>query len=78
MNEYNAMIGSLMNIFKSANGDTKQIVADVKEKGIELPTEQQLPAIISSQYNSIVELEDSVVKSIQLAKDAESSAKKSL
>ena len=70
------MIGSLMNIFKSANGDTKQIVADVKEKGIELPTEQQLPAIISSQYNSIVELEDSVVKSIQLAKDAESSAKK--
>ena len=76
MNEYNAMIGSLMNIFKSANGDTKQIVADVKEKGIELPTEQQLPAIISSQYNSIVELEDSVVKSIQLAKDAESSAKK--
>lgn len=76
MNEYNTNIGSLMSVFKSANGDTKQIVADIKEKGIGLPTEQQLPAIISSQYNNIVELEDSVVKSIKLAKDAESSAKK--
>ena len=45
-------------------------------KDNELPTEQQLPAIITSQYNNIVELEDSVVKSMNLAKNAESSAKK--
>lgn len=64
------------NVFKSVYGDTKQIVAEVREKAIELPSEQLLPAIISSKYDSIVELEDSVVKSIQLAKDAESSAKK--
>lgn len=76
MNQYNAMIGRLVNVFKAANGDAQQIVSDVKEKGIELPTEQQLPAIISSQYDSIVELEDSVVKSIKLAKDAERSAQK--
>lgn len=62
--------------FKSTNGDTQKIAAEVMEKGIESPTEQQLPAIISSQYNSIVELEDTVVKSIQLAKDAESSARR--
>lgn len=67
---------NLMEVFEDANRDIKKFASDIQSKNIELPTEQQLPSIITSQYNSIVELEDSVVKSLNLAKDASSSAKK--
>lgn len=67
-NRYSNFTKTWMNTSEAENGDVQAVDAGI--------TEEQLPAIISSQYNGIVELENSVVKSIQLAKDAKKSAKK--
>lgn len=73
-NQYSNFRKTWMNMFETENGDAQVMDADTAEKGIELPTQEQLPAIITAQFDKLEILENNVAKSVNLAHKAREKA----